>query len=295
MTIRAISLDFDGCMFNSDYRSAAIKDVIRANQPFLDTLKKENAYYEYVTLFVGSNRQSKQDDDYNSNNTESCYVAIQKINSYLGTELDTLLLADIYGHLKSGKSFKRATDKNYQGTHSDWIFDDEKLTTIYTQMQRMATKNSKESIVFDFYDNRGIKEPHSHLMLERLTKFFTKYPEMIPHNITLRLNHYKGGQVTPIGNIKGRGPIDNHYRKTVRKMAELSKVSYSSTIHAIDVVTPKLLNIAPVIMETESEPETSEAATLTFFNKATTQDSDSEYFDAECDQKWAPDEKIATP
>ena len=74
----------------------------------------------------------------------------------IGATLDTFLLVDIYGNLRSGQSFERAIHHHDDSpiTHSKWRFDEEKLTIVYAQMQRIASKNKNHKIVFDFYDDR---------------------------------------------------------------------------------------------------------------------------------------------
>ena len=221
MTIRGLSFDFDGCLFNLDYIGSEEKDVIKSNAAFLDPIKKGNTPFEHTYTFIGSNRQSFAVDMNNAwvGGKGSCFPAAKTVSDYLGTTLDKFLLADIYGDLPAGISFDRATQQNYTDKHSDWLFDDTKVTILYAQLHKMANDNPKEDIVFDFYDDRGNGERSSNDILEQLRDFYTKYPELIPAQVTLRLNHYAGGVVTPVAVINGKGFIDSNYRQTVKDMA----------------------------------------------------------------------------
>lgn len=62
--IRAISLDFDGAIFNDDFHQH--KDVIRANKSLLDQIANNAEGYEGTTLYAGTNRQSVSDDRANA-------------------------------------------------------------------------------------------------------------------------------------------------------------------------------------------------------------------------------------
>jgi len=59
-------------------------------------------------------------------------------------------------------------------------------------------------------------------ILTDLQKFYTNFPELLPVNVILRLNHYEEGADTRIAEIKGTGFIDEHYRDTVKDMGEVA-------------------------------------------------------------------------
>ena len=252
--IHALSFDADGCIFHESYINGTEKDVIASNLVFLTNIKKENRHYKKTYTLTGSNRQSWAIDLTNREQKGSCFPAIKKISEHLSAEFDTLLLADIYGNLPAGSSYElimkelsetdekddaaafynptmayfaaRARQKpgeTYQ-KHAEWAFDETKATILYAQMHKIAHRHMTENIVFDFYDDKGNghrgKNPD---ILEHLRTFFSKYPELIPINVTLRLYHYAGDAASLFATIKGQGPIDTNYSQTVRDMAEIAK------------------------------------------------------------------------
>lgn len=220
MTLRVISLDFDGCLFHSgyiqQYAEKGTLDVIATNQPFLDSLKAQNSNYTQTIVMVGSNRQSKEIDVLNSYNKGSCFPQIKKISDYLSASLDKFLLADVYGQLPSGTSFNKAQD-DIEGVeqHASWVFDESKATLLYAQMHKLAHEHLDEHITFDFYDDRED-------ILDGLHSFFN--PALIPQNITLRLHQYAGDKA-PLSaekySILGEGICDKNYRQTVKDMMEM--------------------------------------------------------------------------
>jgi hypothetical protein len=239
MTIRVLSFDFDGCLFNLRYIDSENKDVITYNQPFLDSLKKENNKYTQSFAFIGSNRQSKEVDDMNARpaNKGSCFPAIQKVARYLGIKLDTFLLADIYGDLADGVSFAKAIEKPLDNLHASWTFDETKATILYAQMHKMACAFPNEPIEFEFYDDRDD-------ILNELQNFYSKHHHLIPENITLKLIQYAGNAPQNRATIKGTGFIDGNYRQTVKDMAEQAEIKEglgSMMIHATHHVEPEQL------------------------------------------------------
>ncbi|KTC83658.1 hypothetical protein [Legionella cincinnatiensis] len=228
MAIRVTSFDFDGCLFHRNYVYSDNKDVIASNKIFLDTIKEENQNFTKAIALIGSNRQSLNIDIANSPGKGSCFPAIKKVTDHLGCTFDPFLLADIYGNLPNGTSYDRAMhhfDHTYSGDHSDWIFDDTKASLIYAQMHKVALDHPTEEIIFDFYDDRGFGARSPKDILEDLHEFFTKNPALIPPNVTLRLNHYAGGDVSKMDPIKGKPSniIDANYQQTVKDMAEVTK------------------------------------------------------------------------
>lgn len=244
MTIRVLSFDFDGCLFNRAYIDS--HDVIQANYDFLEKIKAENAHFDDVYTFIGSNRQSKPIDIVNSHSGKgSCFPAIALVNKHLGAKFDSFLLADVYADLPEGTAYARAMDSEYNGSHSDWLFDDTKATLIYAQIQKMANAHPHEDIVFDFYDDRGNGLRTTNDILEKLNRLYSQYPDLIPANVTLRLNHYAGDNVTPLASIKGTGFIDCNYQQTVKDMAAQAMTKGQDGIFSLlfvaDHLKPSLL------------------------------------------------------
>lgn len=249
MTIRVLSFDFDGCLFHEDYSSNE-QNVIKSNKPFLNRIYQENQEFKKVYSLIGSNRQSFSTDYTNAklNKTGSCFPALQQLSVYLGTSMDTFLLADIFGDLPEGTSFKRATNED-EKEHSPYLFDDTKVTVLYAQIHRIANKHPNEEIIFDFYDDRGNGAHGRRVdLLEQLKSFYGKYPGLIPTNVTLRLHQYAGKEVNPIANgeIKGTGFIDENYKQTVKELSNQAILpgnnGITKAIYVAERAKPELLN-----------------------------------------------------
>lgn len=233
MTIRVLSFDFDGCLFNLDYINKT-HDVIQSNMALLNQIKQENdeAKHNKVITFVGSNRQSKAVDLANSPGKGSCFPAVQQVNQFLGTSLDSFLLADVYGQLPAGTSFNRAIDKENKLPDANWMFDHTKATILYAQMHKTANEHPNEAITFDFYDDRQD-------ILDALNKFYKYHQHLMPSNVTLRLHRYDGNLKSPnYSDIQGTGDINIDYRKTVVEMALIAAGEDSSIeLNVPDVFT----------------------------------------------------------
>ncbi|MBA2709734.1 MAG: hypothetical protein H0U57_03970 [Tatlockia sp.] len=224
MTILVLSFDFDGCLYNREYLET--RDIITANTNLLNSINqqcKEKNYSKSI-IVIGSNRQSYQVDKINrqNNGTESCFNSIQEINKAIpNTSLDTFLLADIYGDLPFGTSFKLAIDQlnnpDKKLNHADYEFDENKVNLIYAQMHKVALENPGEEIVFNFYDDRPD-------IIAALAYFFNDLnPDLIPENVTLNLNQYNQ-QIFGLKHcIKGEGFIDANFKQTVKDITTNTK------------------------------------------------------------------------
>lgn len=245
MTIRVLSFDFDGCLFNKNYIESKNKNVIESNSAFLNKIKLENQGFSKVYTLVGSNRQSEAVDKVNAYRKGSCFPAIEQVNDYLGAIHDPFLLADVFGDLPAGISYVRARDEDYDGKHEDWLFDESKVTVLYAQMHKIAAENPHESIIFDFYDDRGNGVKSEEDILEKLHVFYNESKELMPSNLRLRLHHYAGELVTPIAEIKGTGFIDENYRETVKDLSQQAVNGYNDgiykAIHVAEKAEPKEL------------------------------------------------------
>ncbi|WP_454781860.1 hypothetical protein [Legionella sp. WA2022007384] len=234
MAIRYLSFDFDGCLFNSNYIKEPHLDftkhlgnaVLVHNRPFLDQIKIENAAFDSVYAMIGSNRQSFELDTANMGGPTtfkgSCCPAIQKVCSDLNVTFNPFLIADVTGMLPHGTSYNLIMQEiagntyfeNPQHTHADCTMDDTKRTLLFAQVQKAAADHPNEEIIFDFFDDRNdILERH-------LQEFFTKYPHMIPKNVTLRLNQYAGEDVTLVASIQGTGEPYPNYCELVTHMLD---------------------------------------------------------------------------
>ena len=254
MKIRVASFDMDGCLLHRAKAKTPAKagaanppvepytSIIADNRSLLEGIKGTKHNYSETIIFLGTNRQSKAIDDLNAEKYEkglSAIPAIKTVSEYLEATLDKFMMADLYGSssqdsnwrykapLPSGTSFDQAIENTSAGvTHADWVFDESKASLIYAQMHKIASEHPQDTIVFDFYDDRGD-------ILVGLNTFFSQHPELIPEKLTLQLHHYAGN--TPIENftiqegankrditlnpIAGRGEVDPNYGETVRQMA----------------------------------------------------------------------------
>ncbi|RUQ78856.1 hypothetical protein [Legionella septentrionalis] len=241
MPIGVFSLDFDGCLFHQDFCTSGNKNVIHHNIPFLrDHLLELKKTFSKTIAFVGSNRQSYTIDIGNAWGKGSCFPALEKICIFLGLDLDTFLLADIYGNLPAGTSFNRAIEayvEAYEGEHADWLFDETKVSILYAQMHKIAQENPNEDIRFHFYDDKDS-------ILKSVSEFFTQYPELMPKNVSLIISKYAGDvqALQQIATITGCGIIDNDYRATVKKMGYLANGEQEfkqDKIYVADKFTPQ--------------------------------------------------------
>ncbi|STO25475.1 hypothetical protein [Fluoribacter gormanii] len=235
MAIRYLSFDFDGCLFNQNYAQAPHLEfkkhlgdaVLVHNRAFLDQLKIENAAFDNVVALIGSNRQSYETDCINMGHPKafkgSCCPAIQTVCADLNVTFDPFLLADVAGNLPYGTSYhlimQEVTSGAYlnddpQHEHAECTMDETKRTLLFAQMQKAAVDHPNEEIIFDFFDDRY------DILVGHLNEFFTKYPHMIPKNVTLRLNRYAGDDVTLMASIKGTGESYSDYPEHVNNMLD---------------------------------------------------------------------------
>jgi hypothetical protein len=256
MTIRVLSFDFDGCLFNASFLDNYLKEengFIRANQTFLDKLKIEARDFDQTITFVGSNRQSLEDDFRNSGwGKGSCFPRILEVSRYIGADkFDPFLMADIYSEKPSGSAFAKAIKKSANDytsrakmkleEHDDWIHDKGKLTILYAQMHKVASENPGEDIEYTFFDDRDD-------ILNGLHNFFTNYPKMIPANLKLNLKKYDGSEVQPILSLKGTGKIDGRFANTVMQMADIGlRNDELATVKSYqDAKKQKFVNLAAI-------------------------------------------------
>lgn len=240
MALKVYSFDFDGCLFNYHYLSSKIKDLSESNKELFASLKKGTGDSNIV--FIGSNRQSLSDDLINSRQDDrgSCFPMLDLLCKELNAKPDTFLMTDLYNNLPAGHSFEQALksllpksslynldEVNKNKPFQDWIHDESKLTVVYAQMHKIASENPLEPIEFNFYDDRED-------ILDGLKTYFSRYPETIPPNITLKLHRYKGTKNLDNSNIdpliasyaslygNNRSKIDSEYRTTVKTMAAVT-------------------------------------------------------------------------
>ncbi|MCX7117687.1 MAG: hypothetical protein NTW94_07280 [Legionellales bacterium] len=255
MKRRVLSVDFDGCLFHMRYIQAkgVNKDVVRQNMVFLAGIISGNAAYDAIVTMVGSGRQSKLHDDNGFDFRGSCFLALGLITNYLKVKkgqtvsMDGFILADIYGNLPPGTSFKNATERTIPySEHAKWVFDITKVTILYAQMHKQAMDHPSDDIDFDFFDDRID-------ILDALKDFFSTHHELIPKNVKLQTHLYSGGPVTPMISINGSGCIDVNYANTVKQMAnialdrehphEFTDACFRRCIESVSRVSPEGLTV----------------------------------------------------
>jgi len=240
--IQVVSLDMDECLFNRSYKwlpKCSTSEVIDKNKELLDFIKSKALHYNEFIIFLGSARQTKKIDMHCSakNKTESAFMAIKNVTTYLDAKLDDFLLADIYYNLDAGASMQRANDEIYRGEHSTGPNDHTKFTLLYAQTHKIANHYPNHEITFDFYDDGGKIRAK---ILHDLLKYFSDMPDKLPHNVVLNLIHYEGGETSLIGSIRGSGFIDINYRRTVYEITMISRQYIAVNYEAITNNTLRL-------------------------------------------------------
>lgn len=253
---RVLSFDLDNCVFHRGYYQNVIRspmDVININRVLFDSIKADSKNYSELIVMLGSARQSEYDDRYNSkqNKTESGFTALQKISDYLNARLDPFLLADVYGNTPDGTSFNNAINPSYEGIHANWTADDSKITILYAQIHKIALLYPEEKIVFDFYDDRGRVSWIKLDVLEHIETYFTRYPSMLPTNVTLRLHHYEDGLLNSYEPIEGTGLINKNYRQVVKDMTRLAKQT-APAAKDLDFISQSVFHVTPEQLDLQS-------------------------------------------
>lgn len=249
-TIRAISLDFDGCLFNDIYKANYARQRVfegtATKRPIMpDALFDQNVglfkkliysgdKFSKTIILNGSNRQSYKAEmaGMKKNNTESSFLAMSRIGKKLNAEVDPFLTADIYGNQRSGFSYRAALYEKYTGRHADTKPDPSKIATLYAQMHKLANEHPNESVVFEFYS-----APDDYVHLTH--RYFKDNPQLIPDNVILNMHYYpRKGSLTistdnnripmqPLSDsdttysydpIQGKGGIDIKFGSTVRQI-----------------------------------------------------------------------------
>ncbi|HDV5708819.1 TPA: hypothetical protein RJD49_000465 [Legionella pneumophila] len=246
MTIECYSIDGDECILRKEYDDApdsekfSGKAVIYTNLPLIKKIKHESAKnkLQKIIVFNGSNRQSMFMEQLNALREKSVFrgsfcLALQRLCDYLKVELDKTLLPDITRDLEYGTTFNRIMDevlnnvewldnKKIQHIHvpypdynENWHakLDPFKRILLFAQMQKIRNDHPDEDIIFNFIDDKDD-------ILSTLEKYFINYSHLIPHGVTLRLNHYDGGSLSLYASIKGTGSTYSNYRQIVKDMHE---------------------------------------------------------------------------
>lgn len=200
----AYSFDYDACLARHGFDG----DIIAHNQNLHDKLILKNAKYNKVKAYIGSNRQSKLDDDKNAGNGNgSAFQHIPVFARSIGAEFIPFLMADLYNLLARGTSFKDALKGEMI---YGWLHDPSKISVLYAQIQQIALENPDDEIDFVFYDDKLN-------LINGLNDFFTANKHLIPKNVTLKLRHYAGDEITKKPSIIGEGTVNEYYDASIRR------------------------------------------------------------------------------
>lgn len=295
--IRVVSIDYDGCLSNKNYYydPNSENDIIHHNQVLNNSLAEKAALFTKTICIIGSIRQSKKLDDegialqryHPSIRIGSCFQVIKGFSEYHKATFDPFLLADIYGNLPDGESFRRATDPDYKDAHADCIGDDTKLTLLYAQMHKFANENPDKLITFEFYDDLVD-------ITDELFRYFQSYPELIPFNVGLSINRYAGETITPMSTIQGIGIIDENYKQTVVEMTNIVAEFYSrlSDIYPLPhIMTTRLVKpwdlYLPIPLNIDlSNANTKDSSNLALLDDKATPKTDAQF---QLERKNSPD------
>ncbi len=259
--IHGVSFDADNCLFHAGYKptqqeilSGQSKQVVTRNLPLLNNLRAQAKNFKETIVLVGSLRQSDSIDKFNAKKgrTESIFKAIPKVSNYIGATLNTFLLTDIYANYPPGKAFDCAV--NHPKTQqAKCVADETKVSILYAQVHHLANLHPNETILFEFYDDRGCRSWHAGKdILEHLHDYFRHFPELLPYNVTLRLNHYEGAKVTPFRAIQGTGFIDANYQATTKEIAAISRKG----AHTLPRIAPCTLHHRVPLLPQKEEKST---------------------------------------
>ena len=232
------------------------KDILDSNNNYLlqkiisKVIKHKDTFK--AKLISSSGRQSFEDDLINRYTgpvrTGSSLQALlmikelieQKINELgenIKIRVNYFLLADLYANLKHGTSYQNALVEMQNSSsywrpgrineiaistsklHPNWIFDDSKFTIVYSHIHELfATKGNLSQLRYYMVDDRLD-------ILENLKQFILDNPKVLAKGATIILVHYYGKKLTKIGTVRGDGPTDLNYEKSVKKMLEISGAS----------------------------------------------------------------------
>ncbi|MDF1677279.1 MAG: hypothetical protein P1U32_01115 [Legionellaceae bacterium] len=192
--------DYDGCIGNNQEEKKTPQELVesdKGDRAFWAEVRKtlhdetKGLPRDRRCVSSGSARQSKPADDFCAayNQSTTSFQMFDYLSGYLDAQIDKLLLADIKGGLKTGTSFDRALDAEYEGVHEDWYFDESKISLLYQKMHRSAMCNESGLALVTFYDDRTD-------ILNGLYDFFTKNIDLVPPNLILYLcRRERGGPI----------------------------------------------------------------------------------------------------
>ncbi|HHF7368160.1 TPA: hypothetical protein ACPSKY_003311 [Legionella bozemanae] len=201
--IRVASIDFDGCLSHQDYINQMmhsgdrVQACINSNPVLIQKLQE----MQIDKVIVGSNRQDVYMDISNAKNHKadgpgSCFPLFKALSQEVGAKFDGFLMGDIYSEKAHGHTLQGA-EKLLKQRHqyetslipntglgiSKWINDENKISLIYAQIQKLALEHPEDQIEFSFFDDRED-------ILEAVERFFENNKELIPGNVKIKTFRY---------------------------------------------------------------------------------------------------------
>ncbi|OGT45027.1 MAG: hypothetical protein A3E83_05955 [Gammaproteobacteria bacterium RIFCSPHIGHO2_12_FULL_41_20] len=220
------------------------------NTSFIDEVARNittEGDYDQVFLMVGDERQAKGIDmsrHIAAPHRGNGFVALRALNTLLRKALkqpdadsprilvnhlqgptiqvDGYLLADTYGNQPVGENMAKYRNMaSYP--YSAWLIDTSLVTVVYAQIHKHASEHPEDEIVYDYYSGNAT-------LLQALQDFFLANPDLIPHNVKLRLHHYAGEAITNHPDIQGTGGIDYNYGNNVKLMARSIGIKFPESL-----------------------------------------------------------------
>lgn len=247
------SLDYDGCMAEKNFEK-----MIEANPMLIEEIADSINAGNEATICVGSNRQGIHKDHYNSCKS-SCFSVftaypdrVEQIKKKIKDsankstiKFDSFLTIDAQQGINPGTNFNQYQHISYITDKRKPTLDDvediknmpknktdeSKISTLYAQMHLFAFLHPNKEIKFIFKDDQK-------KILEQLHQFYSHNQNLIPGNITLKLeqkisNEVKaaidikidkdkfresdawdaitGGKAEPLTSINGAGHLDSDF------------------------------------------------------------------------------------
>lgn len=196
-----------------------------------------------VSTAFNINFSSRQDRDLDlrgqiENRTGLIYEDMFSMGSLIKSQLEGLVnlekpfrtssfsMADIHAGLPSGRTYDLMTTPNVTN-HPEHIYDHTKGTIIYAQahgqaLQAMRTHKNAKIDIYAFDNLLEILDGNKELNNHGLYSFYSKYPFLLPKNVTLHLIAYNG-EIGQTFTVFGEGEVDELYQKNIKLMVEMCR------------------------------------------------------------------------
>lgn len=220
------SFDFDGCLCHQKVLDVLQEKKLTQSVDVQHIFIKENeelvrfvrhvCALERASLTVvlnGSNRQSADIDDcmrpryFNL----SVFDILPSIANAVRGALDAFLLPDVFCGLTPGETWRLVREQPDMPVRPGAPLDDSKILLLFSQMQYAAKRYgaSEKTMALHFVDDRLE-------IMNELSAYCRKNPQMIPKRMTLCLHHYNGERVVDLSRLEGTLPRDDDYERTTR-------------------------------------------------------------------------------